>query len=593
MRFPWQRKREAPSYAEAQPAAVQYNVELEPAPDGHTVEQGSLPTVSVDQLAAGGVVENPNERGAQRWGVMDGEKFVGGYGPTELLTTDYWTLRQRSDTLFRQNIYARGLLRRLITNEINTGLTLEAFPDEDILGFGEDELTGWSEDVEQRFHLWGKNPKLVDYYEQQTFAELQQTARLESLIGGDVLVVERQNPRTQLPQIQLINGQRVRTPYDLRPDRLRKGHQIIQGVELDARGRHVAFWISHGHDRKSERIPAFGPRTGRKMAWLIYGTDKRRDDVRGEPMLGIIMQSLKEIDRYRDSAQRKATVNSMVAAAVEKSQEKMGSRPLTAGATRKDQFTQDHEVESPRNFTIQGQIPGLVVEELQVGEELKVHQSGAEINFGPFESAIVQAIAWSHEIPPEILWLAFSNNYSASQAAINEFKMYLNKIRTTFGQAFCQPIYVDWLLSETLLQRIRAPGLLQAWRDPAQYDVFGAWVESDWSGAIKPSTDLVKQTNGMEKAVKNGWTTNARASREIFGQSFRRVAKRLRRENEMLVEARRPLADFEQEYAETPSASTSAGSVPGEISADLADYIDGQIDEKLEDVDSSSQDGGE
>ncbi len=71
---------------------------------------------------------------------FDGDKFPGGFGPTQLFTADYWTLRERSSQLFTENLYARGLIRRLITNEINTGLTPEATPDEQIIGVAEDSL---------------------------------------------------------------------------------------------------------------------------------------------------------------------------------------------------------------------------------------------------------------------------------------------------------------------------------------------------------------------------------------------------------------------------------------------------------------------
>ena len=104
--------------------------------------------------------------------VWDGSKYFGGFGSTELLTMDYWSLRQRSGQLFRQNLYARGLIRRLVTNEINTGLCLEATPDELTLGLEEASLTDWSEDTERRFELWGNIPMVCDYLQENTFAEL-------------------------------------------------------------------------------------------------------------------------------------------------------------------------------------------------------------------------------------------------------------------------------------------------------------------------------------------------------------------------------------------------------------------------------------
>src|SRR5690242_11309438 len=116
-----------------------------------------------------------------RYSYQTGDKWEGGFGATELLLTDYWTLRARSVQLFETNLYARGLIRRLVTNEINTGLHLEASPIESILGKKEDELGDWTEDVENRFSIWESDASVCDNAELSTFGRLQAAARQEAL----------------------------------------------------------------------------------------------------------------------------------------------------------------------------------------------------------------------------------------------------------------------------------------------------------------------------------------------------------------------------------------------------------------------------
>jgi capsid protein len=484
--------------------------------------------------------------------MFSGEKFPTGFGPTQLFALDYWTLRKRSEQLFRENLYARGLIRRLITNEVNTGLTPEAAPDASITGVDEDILNEWSETVETRFGIWSKNPQLCDWKGENTFGKLQQIARQEALVSGDVLVFLRRSQRTGLPTIQLIGGDKVRSPFD---PKLRTGHEIKHGVEMDAVGKVVAYWIKQ-KSGEPKRLPAFGQKSGRRLAWLVFGTDKRLDDVRGEPLLSVVLQSLKEIDRYRDSVQRKAVVNSIMAMFIKKTQEKIGSLPMTGGALRNDTLSTTDSDGSVRDFNLSRQIPGLVIEELQVGEEpvLKGGE-GTDINFATFEAAIISAVAWANEIPPEILTQAFSNNYSASAAAINEFKIYLNKFWSDFGEGMCQPIYIDWLVSESLSGKISAPGFIDAWRDPLKYDVFGAWVMVDWYGSIKPSTDVVKQAKGSKMMTDEGWSTNARESRTLSGTKFDTNIKRLKRENQLKADAARPLLELKKEFGESDATS--------------------------------------
>lgn len=495
-------------------------------------------------------------------GYDDGSKWQGGFGPTRLLWTDYWTLRQRSIDLFETNLYARGLIRRLVTNEINTGLHLEATPEEELLGLEEDSLAEWCEQIENRFGIWGNEQRLCDFAEQRTFGALQAAAKAEALIAGDVLVVNRQDQRTGLPKVQLISGAAVQSPTLGTPP----GVRIDHGVERDAQGRHLAYWVLQQSPNygpaEFKRLPAYGEKSGRRIAWMIYGTDKRLDDVRGKPLLSLVLQSLKELDRYRDAALRKAVINSMLAMFIEKTQDKPGTKPMTGGAVRRGTEMTLATDNSLRRFRTAEMIPGMVLEELQTGETPKgFPPNGTDERFSAFEEAVVQAIAWANEVPPEILRLSFSSNYSASQAAINEFKMYLNRRRQEFGEQFCDPIYREWMLAEVLAGRVQAKGLLDAYRDPTQYVVYGSWLAADWTGQIKPAVDLSKLVAGYSEAIEKGLITRERAARELFGTRYSKVIKKLARENEELFHANRWLAELkaiEKAPANAAEPSTEA-----------------------------------
>lgn len=486
--------------------------------------------------------------GAFTSSVNDGEKFFGGFGSTRVYMNDYWTLRARSAQLFTDNHYAGGIVRRLVTNIINTGLTPEAYPDEKILGLQEGALADWSDLIESRFALWSKAPKACDWFEKHTFGKLQRAAYIEAIVSGDVLVTLRQDPNTLLPRIQLISGAAVQTPV-WSEKTWRETHSVTHGVERDPQGREVAYWVRQA-DGDFKRMPAYGEKSGRRLAWLVFGLEGRLDDVRGMPLMATVLQSLKEIGRYRDSASRKAVVNSMVAMYIKKTQDKPGTLPIQGGATRRDALQVGNSNGDVRNFTSSALIPGMVIEELQHGEEpVFKGGDGTDVNFGTFEDAVVQSIAWSLEIPPEILKLSFSNNYSASQAAINEIKMTINMKWGDWGETFCAPVYNEWLVSEALANRIDAPGLLRAWRDPSKFDITAAWVSAEWYGSIKPSTDVVKQAKGSQLLLEMGLTTRSREARITTGMKYDKVVKRLARENQILADAMRPLLEIKQEFA--------------------------------------------
>lgn len=489
--------------------------------------------------------------------IWDGEKYFGGFGATNVFEIDYWTLRERSAQLFTENLYARGLIRRIITNIINTGLGIEATPDESIIGVPEDSLTEWQEEVENRHAIWAANPALCDYDGRVPYGEIQKTAYREALIEGDVLIVLHIDPVTGFPKVQLVSGRLVEDP----PGELER--KIKHGVEIDNKGRHVAYWVTQ-ENGTSRRVPVFGTRSGRRVAWLFYGTDKRKDDVRGQPLLSLILQSTKEIDRYRDAAVRKAIINAIVAMYIQKDADKLSTRPMTGGAVRRGSGTTTDNTGTERVFNLSEHVPGIYFEELQTGEKpVPYSTQGTDVNFGEFEAAIISAIAWANEIPPEILRLGFSHNYSASQAATNEFKIYQNMERTRIGEGFLQRVWIEELTSAVMIGMVDAPGFLEARADPRKWDVFGAWTAADWSGAIKPSVDLVKQAKGYKQMTDEGWTTNERSARELTGTKFRKNIKRIKKENALKADAFAPLIEAQNALKGVVNGDTDPGNLPG------------------------------
>jgi capsid protein len=471
---------------------------------------------------------------------------------------DYWTLRDRSQNLFTLNMYARGIIRRLITNIINTGLDVECIPDEAILGLAEDSLEEWTENIENRFAVWARSKEICDIKGQRTFGELQQQIKLEALVGGDCLVIMRQDERTKLPQLQIIPGERVRSPMP-NPSTVK----IVDGVEVDKDGKHIAYWIYNGTaeiaNNSYTRIEARGSLTGRLNAWLVYGADKREDGIRGEPLLGIAIQPLLEIDRYRDSAQRKATINSNIVGSVER-QEQMASLPIQSSAVKKSTITAS-DADSAKPTVFSEILPGLWLDRLAPGEKMSPYAiSGSDVNFGPFEAAILCGLSWALEIPPEILMLSFKSNYSASQASEQEFNFFLDKDRAKTASEMLDPVFEDWFLAELLLGKIQAPGFLEARLDPTKYDIVAAWINTDWTGAKKPSIDIVKQSTGYKLQTDQGWSTNDRAARNINGTKFYKNIRRLRKENEMKMAAMLPILEANQKYgsAQVDQAMTEA-----------------------------------
>jgi len=477
--------------------------------------------------------------------IFDGEKYPGGMNQDlDFFYIDYWSLRRRSYKLFTENRYAAGLIKRLLTNEIHRGLILEATPISQILGITTDTLNDWSDDVEAKFGVWGEDPDLVSYDGLRTFGQIQYDVRKTALLSGDCLVVLRQHSKSQVPVIQLIDGGHVRTPLD------KTGNSKIKsGVELDAAGRQIAYYVQDTSDAlnmKSIRIPAFGRRTGRRVAWMVYGHKIRINDVRGMPALGIILQALKELDRYSDAEQRSAVINSILALFFTKDRPGIGTRPMTGGAKRYDAVGEDSSTDTSisKQYNIASHSPGIILDQLPMGVKPESFNTvRPNVNYRVFEEAMMASFAWANEIPPNIYRLAFSSNYSASGGEINEFKMYLDRIRADIAADFNKPFYKEWLISMVLRDAISAPELLEAWRNPQDIFTAGAWFASEWAGAIKPSLRRILDIKAYVAAIKEGLATRDMACKEIWGRKFTTIIRRLNGENKEFVKGIQPLID--------------------------------------------------
>lgn len=479
----------------------------------------------------------------------DGSNFIDGVsGQVDTIENlDYWTLRQRSAAMFYGNLYARGIISRMVTDIINAGLSPESTPEEEILGLPEDSLADWAETVEKRWNLYGQSKEIVDYKGTREEGELQGQIYTESLICGDCLVIARIDEDTDLPKIQIVNGDRIQTPFEFGMD-----ENVIDGVRVDADGKHVGYYVKNGTvDILNETfvyVPAVG-KSGRRVSWMVYGPVKREDGIRGEPLLGVAIQPLKDISDYRGSTQLKAKLNAMIAMFIKRTNP-VKTMPISAGAVRKESITGD-STGATAAVQLNKLEPGIVMQALEPGEEPYAYSTnGTDESFGAFEASIMVGVAWGLQIPPEILLMSFNKNYSASQAAKNKWNTYLAKERPRFASAHCKNHFEEWFTSSVLAGKIQAPGYLDTLADKRRHDERRAWLVTEWYGQIEPTVDPVKHVTSSKMAVAEGYSTRTREARQFNGSKFSHNVRRVAKENAQLAEAMRPMLELQNEFGQ-------------------------------------------
>ena len=485
----------------------------------------------------------------------DGSKFWGSLGPvSEWTFVDYWKLRKRSMKLFRTNLYAKGVIRRLVWNEIHTGIIATPTPMGSVLFPSMDEVereqqaVKYGEQISVQFDLYSNTPAVFDWSKKETFGTFQELVRMESLISGDGIIISRIDKDTNLPRWQWVNGDHIKTPDTTN---LLSGHYIKHGVEFDKWGKKVAFYVQSVVDGayEYERIPVRGERSGRLISWMVYGSEHFIDDVRGEPLLADSIYMLKDLDRTRDAEVRASLVNAMIPLFLEESPNEIkpvgpadyarAIRPAAgangAAAPADGVLPANYPpVINPPTNQIDIMNPGTVYKTPAGGKIQSFQTNRPNVNYSTFEKSIIAVLAWSKGIPPEVLMLEFGNNYSASRQANNEFEVYLSRFVKKYANEVTQPMFNCWITQMVLTGQLDLPGFMRAYGQTGEWRVLSAWMQCTWTGLNRPSVDRLKEANASQTLLDNGLTTYDLEARRHSGLSFMQVMQTQKRERELM-----------------------------------------------------------
>lgn len=479
----------------------------------------------------------------------DGSKFDGSLGPVpEWTFVDYWTLRKRSMRLFRTNIYARGVIRRLVWNEIHNGVKGTPTPEGRVIWGGSRALENaveWGEKIAVQFDLYAGNPAVFDWGRKLSFGAFQELVRMESLVCGDGIIISRIDEKTGLPRWQWVNGDNVQTPPEYVPA---DGGYIKYGVEFDRWGKRVAFHVRTevNGEYSFERIPVRAKKTGRLISWMVYGSERLMDDVRGEPFLADSIYMLKDLDRTRDAEVRASLVNAMIplfleeapgAMSMARPTDLMRSVPAAAGGggnipVSDGIMPRGYDVNPPTN-QIDIMNPGTVYRTPQGGKIQSFQTNRPNVNYSVFEKSIIAVLAWSHGLPPEILMMEFQSNYSASRQANNEFEIYLSRFTASWAASVTQTVYNETLRQMVLAGVLNLPKYMKALMEN-DWQVLAAWQGCTWTGLNRPSIDPEKEARASQLLLDNGLSTYDIETRRHTGLSFAQVQQTLKHERELM-----------------------------------------------------------
>lgn len=368
-------------------------------------------------------------------------------------------LRDRSRDLVRNNPYASKALRVLVSNTIGTGI---------MPSIGNKAVV----------KLWDKWINESDADGQLDFYGLQRLIARTIFESGECLIrfrYRRPEDGLSVPlQIQVLEPDYLDS---LKFENLKNGGYIQYGIEYDAIGRRVAYWLYKEHPGESS--PKFtGLQSYRVPAEdIIHIYEKLRPgQARGVPIFAPAMITTNDLDEYEEATLVRKAAEACITAVVETDDENtaLGQVSTEAGSIRK----------------LEELSPGMV-EYLATGEKITFNNPPASTGYAEYVSARLHAIAAGIGITYQQMTGDLSQaNYSSMRAGTLDFRREVEQFQwLTFIPMFCRMVMSTWLNTAAISSSIKST------------------IETDWTTPrwdwVDPLKDVRSETEELNTSRKS------------------------------------------------------------------------------------------
>ena len=459
----------------------------------------------------------------------DGEKNLGEIGAIKEYIPDYDGLRLRSWQAYLDSEITQTIMNKFCLWIIGSGLKLQSEPSLAVLNSEKIALKSddFTESIEAKFHLFSKS-KRADYAGLKTLNQIAKIAKKNAIIGGDVLVILRVINKEVT--VQLIDGAHVSSPMygnDFYEASKKNGNTIKNGIEQNAKGEHIAYYVRTKTAFKYERIEAKGKSSGLNMAFLVYGLEYRLNNNRGLPLIAAVLETLKKLERYKEATLGSAEERQKIALFAEHMMGSTGENPLLKNMVRASGFKEDLPVDDSGkalNDTVTSTTNKQFIN-MPVNSTLKQLESKNELYFKEFYAVNIDLICAAIGIPREVAMSIYDSNFSASRAALKDWEHTINVNRYEFSTEFYQPIYNLFLDVEILKNKVTAPGYLEA-RAKKNYAVIESFQSARFVGVGVPHIDPLKEVKAERLKMGNTsdhipLTTVERSTEMLNGGDFK------------------------------------------------------------------------
>ena len=375
-------------------------------------------------------------------------------------------LRDRARDLVRNNPYAAKGVQALVSNLVGTGIVARARAGDERRNADTDKL-------------WTRFVAECDADGRTDFHGLQALAARAMVESGEALV--RLRPRrladglTVPLQLQVLEADHLDTA---RTGDLASGGFVHQGIEFDALGRRVAYWLYPVHPGEVATFRRWRMESRRVPADMICHVFERLrpGQERGVPWLAPVILRLRDLDEYDDAELVRKKIEACFAAFVLDGDD---AEPL--GEARED--AAGRRVESFE--------PGMI-EYLPAGRDVRFAAPASSGGYPEYMRLQLHAVAAGLGLTYELLTGDLSQvNYSSIRAGLIEFRRRVEALQwQVLIPCLCAPVW------QRFVATAQAAGTLEE----GTYGV-------EWTAPRFEAVDPIKDAKADVMAVRAGFMT--------------------------------------------------------------------------------------
>lgn len=436
----------------------------------------------------------------------------------------HWGMVGISRDLHLNSGIPAALKDRLITYVLGEGLHPEPHIDAELAGISKEEAKKYQKLIAKHYKIWENDDRGA--WDRSLPPVLQERlAFITWIVSGDFFFMLPYANRKNWPyrlSVKLIAPDYVRTPDERLA--LTSDRDIINGIERDEEtGMDKYYWIANYYeDEKFDAIKSkkhqhkayqvFDSSTERRYIYHAYSPE-RIEQRRGLSFIAPVVELIHAVTMLTESQLISAIIQSYFNVFITSNAQEVSTfnemyRPeeiIGSGGATIDQETGEaiqYEKEEEDSLDIELGSGGVFA--LPEGKDIKVASPNRESNtFAPFFEAIVKQIGAALGIAYEVLMEHFSDNYSASRAAIlMSFKKFC-LLRSDWIKMYKKPVYEEFILDLSLQGIIPvAPEVLVT--DPWTMAV---WSNIQWRGPTMGHIQPEQEAKAATERIKSGLTT--------------------------------------------------------------------------------------